>query len=416
MARVVVAGAGMAGLRTAESLRKSGYDDELIVLGEEIHLPYNRPPLSKEVLAASVEHDKVAFPLRSALGEVDWRLGCRASAVDLDARQVITDLGQVVEYDGLVIATGLRPRRLNVPGPPPEPTAGRYVLRTLDDAAQLRQELVPRAKVVVLGAGFIGCEVAATARLLGCEVTSVAIDPYPMVRPIGPELGAEMQRRHERHGVRFRLGLGVAGYLGQDRVTGVELSNGETLAADVVVEAISSHCNTEWLAGSDLDIADGVLCDNVLRALRKDGTPVDGVHVVGDLARFPNPLFDDIARRVEHWNIPTETGKRAGPALGSYLRGDGYTGSLDKQFAPVPAFWSDQYDIRLQSYGAPGLADPEGMWVLEGELADEVVVGYRRGDDLVGVVGLGMLPRVNSYRSLIGKSLDNIHHSRESRL
>jgi hypothetical protein len=138
--------------------------------------------------------------------------------------------------------------------------------------------------------------------------------------------------------------------------------------------------------------------------------------VVGDLARFPNPLFDDIARRVEHWNIPTETGKRAGPALASYLRGDGYTGSLDKQFAPVPAFWSDQYDIRLQSYGAPGLADPEGMWVLEGELADEVVVGYRRGDDLVGVVGQGMLSRVNSNRSIIGKSLDNIHHSRESRL
>ncbi len=128
----------------------------------------------------------------------------------------------------------------------------------------------------------------------------------------------------------------------------------------------------------------------------------DGVHVVGDLARFPNPLFDDVPRRVEHWNIPTETGKRVGPALAAYLRGDGYDEALSKSFAPLPAFWSDQYDIRLQSYGMPGLADPEGIAVLEGDLSGEVVVGYHRGDILVGVVGLGMLPRVNSYRPLIG--------------
>jgi 3-phenylpropionate/trans-cinnamate dioxygenase ferredoxin reductase component len=402
MTRVVVVGAGMAGLRTSESLRKSGYDGDLVVVGEEIHLPYNRPPLSKEVLAGEVHHEKVAFPLRAALGEVDWRLGCRATGFDREKRAVTLDDGEVLEFDGLVVATGLRPRRLDLPGPPPDPAAGRHVLRTLDDAARLRDELIPGARVVVLGAGFIGCEVAATARGLGCDVVSVAIDPFPMVRPLGPALGAEMQRRHEEQGVRFRLGVGIVGYTGDDRVTGVELANGETLRADVVVEAISSHCNTEWLAGSGYDLKDGLLCDNVLRVVREDGVVEDGVHVVGDLARFANPLFDDVPRRVEHWNIPTETGKRVGPALASYLRGDGYDEALSKSFAPLPAFWSDQYDIRLQSYGMPGLADPEGIAVLEGDLSGEVVVGYHRGDILVGVVGLGMLPRVNSYRPLIG--------------
>ncbi len=405
MQRVVVAGAGMAALRATESLRKSGYSGEVVVVGEETHLPYNRPPLSKEVLASSVEHSKVAFPLRSSLGDIEWRLESRATGLDLEQRQITTDRDDTVDFDGLIIATGLRPRRLDLPGPPPTPSAGRHVLRTLDDAAALREQLSPGTRVVVLGAGFIGCEVAATARSLDCEVTSVAIDAYPMVRPIGPELGAEMQRRHEQHGVHFRLGVGVSEYQGSDQVTGVVLSDGDVLPAEVVVEAISSHCNTEWLTGSGLDITDGVRCDNTLRAVRDDGAVVDGVHVVGDLARFANPLFDDVPRRVEHWNIPTETGKRTGPALAAYLAGDGYAEALNTTFAPLPAFWSDQYDIRLQSYGAPGLADPDGVGVLEGDVSDEVVVGYRRGDVLVGVVGLGMLPRVNHYRPLIGTTL-----------
>jgi NADPH-dependent 2,4-dienoyl-CoA reductase/sulfur reductase-like enzyme len=270
------------------------------------------------------------------------------------------------------------------------------------DAAALRADLVPGARLVVLGAGFIGCEVAATARNLGCEVTSVAIDPYPMVRPLGAALGAEMQRRHEAHGVAFRLGVGVVGFRGEDRVRGVDLSSGEQLVADVVVEAISSHCNVEWLAGNGLDLRDGVRCDNLLRACADDGTAVDGVHVVGDLARFPNPLFDDVPRRVEHWNIPTETGRRAAAALVAYLAGDGYDAVAAKPFRPMPSFWSDQYDLRLQSFGAPGLAGGEDdIRVLEGSLDHEVVVGYHRDDVLVGVVGIGMLPRVMDYRTAI---------------
>ena len=405
--RVVIVGASLGGLRTAEALRKAGFSDEIVVVGAEEHLPYNRPPLSKEVLAAGISHTAVAFPMRASVSDVTWRLGVPAADCDIDRRVLTLADGDTLDYDGLVIGTGLRSRRLAVPGPPPTVAAGRHSLRTLDDAAALRAELVPGARVVVLGAGFIGCEVAATARTLGCEVTAVAIDPYPMVRPLGPLLGAQMQRRHEAHGVQFRLGAGVTAFHGDDKVTGVELGSGEELPADVVVEAISSHCNTEWLASTDLDLTDGVLCDNTLRAHRLDGSPVDGVHAVGDLARFPNPLFDDVPRRVEHWNIPTETGKRVGPALAAYLAGDGYAAAMASEFAPLPAFWSDQFEMRLQSFGAPGLAgsDPDDIRILEGDLEDEVIVGYHQGERLMGVVGIGMLKAVMAYRSAIGHAV-----------
>lgn len=400
MGLVAILGAGMAGLRTAEALRRNGYEGELVVVGEEAHLPYNRPPLSKEVLADQVSHEVVAFPMRSALETVEWILGHRAVGLDLSDRVVHLDDGQRITCDGVVIATGLRPRRLPMDTPPASGSSGRHVLRTLDDAAALRSELGPGVRVVVLGAGFIGCEVAATARKLGCEVTSVAIDPYPMVRPLGEQIGAEMQRRHEAQGVKFRLGVGVTGFTGSDRITGVELSSGEVLPADVVVEAISSHCNTEWLEGSGLDISDGVLTDGLLRVCTTDGRAVDSIHAVGDLARFPNPLFDDIPRRVEHWNIPTETGKRAGAALAAFLSGAGYDGVADKPFAPMPAFWSDQYDLRIQSYGMLGIATEQRL--LEGALDSDFVMGFFAGDELVGVVGVGMLPQTNAYRAQIG--------------
>lgn len=404
MTRVVVVGASLGGLRTAESLRRSGYTDEIVVVGAETHLPYNRPPLSKEVLSNGVNHDAVAFPIRSTVSDVQWQLGISATNVDLAARTVVLSDGSELAYDGLVIATGLRPRRLPISGPPPTALAGRHVVRTLDDAADLRTRLTAGTHVVVLGAGFIGCEVAATARQLGCEVTSVAIDALPMLRPLGTMLGAAMQRRHEAHGVNFRLGTGVTAFQGESQVTGVELSTGEVLQSEVVIEAISSHCNTEWLAGTDLDLRDGVLGDPVLRARRTNGSPVDGVHVVGDLARFANPLFDDVPRRVEHWNIPTETARRVGTALAEYLASGGYDNTLATRFAPLPAFWSDQFEVRLQSFGAPGLvgAEPDDIRVLEGDVDTEAVVGYYRSGDLVGVVGIGMLKQVMAYRTQIG--------------
>jgi NADPH-dependent 2,4-dienoyl-CoA reductase/sulfur reductase-like enzyme len=400
--RALVVGAGLGGLRSAEALRAGGFTGQVLVIGDEDWAPYNRPPLSKEALAGELDHEKLAFRVRSNAADVVWRHGVRVAGADLDSRTVTLASDEVLSYDVLVAATGVSARRLPVPGPPATAAGGRHVIRTLDDAIGLRAALVPGARVVVLGAGFIGCEVAATARKLGCEVHCVAIDAYPMIRPLGVELASELQRRHEAHGVVFHLGVGVTELLGDEHVTGVVLSDGTRLDADVVLEALGSRCNVEWLEGNGLDLSDGVLTDTALRPLR-DGVGVDGVAAVGDVVRFPNQRFDDRAWRVEHWNIPTDSGRRAGAVLAAYLSGEGYDELAAAPWDLLPSFWSDQYDVRLQSYGMPGLADADGIRVLEGSLEDECVVGYHRGEDLLGVVGIGMLRVVNGYRDKVGR-------------
>jgi 3-phenylpropionate/trans-cinnamate dioxygenase ferredoxin reductase subunit len=396
-APVLIVGGSMGALRTAESLRKAGYAGAIRVLGDEPHAPYNRPPLSKEVLAADVTHDAVAFPPRPSTADVDWRFGARAVDLDLDAAAVRTADGETHRYRALVIATGLRPRRL-----PVAPLPGRHVLRALDDAIALRSELVPGARVVVVGSGFVGCEVAATATKLGCQVTIVAPGTEPLVTALGEPIAGEVRRRHELHGVRFLLGRTVVDLTGADWVESVVLDDGTVLPADVVVEAIGSVVNDEWLSGSGLDTADGVLTDGALRAVRADGTVLDDVYVVGDIARFPNPLFDDVPRRIEHWNIPTDTGRRAGAVLGARLADDGsYQTVAATPFTPMPSFWSIQFDLSLQAYGMPSLADPDGVRILDGDLAGDVIVGYHRGDRLVGVVGLGPKGPLVPYRERI---------------
>jgi NADPH-dependent 2,4-dienoyl-CoA reductase/sulfur reductase-like enzyme len=391
---VVIVGASMGGLRAAEALRNNGFDGQITVIGEEVHAPYNRPPLSKEVLAKEVTHEAVAFKLRAQVEDVIWNLGDPATSLDLAKQVVTTASGKTFEYDGLVIASGLRPRVLDLPN---GKVSGRHTVRTLDDAIGLRADLVPGAQVVVAGAGFIGCEVAATARGLGCEVTNVAIDSFPMIRPLGEELAAELQRRHESKGVDFRLQRGIKDLTGTDSLSGVILDNGDFLEATVLVEAISSHCNVEWLANTNIDISNGVLADSALRAVTTDGDTVEGVYVVGDLARFANPLFDDEARRIEHWNIPTETGKRVGAVLSAYLaEADNFAELAAQPFMPLPSFWSDQYDMKIQGFGMPGLADRYEL--VAGELSDELVMGYFKGEILIGVVGIGMTSEVMKYR------------------
>jgi 3-phenylpropionate/trans-cinnamate dioxygenase ferredoxin reductase component len=384
----------MGGLRTAEALRNNGFTDRITMIGEEAHLPYNRPPLSKEVLAKEVTHEAVAFKLRAQVEDVTWHLGDPATSVDLDKKAVTTASGKSFEYDGLVIASGLRPRVLDLPN---GKLLGRHTVRTLDDAIGLRAELVPGAKVVVAGAGFIGCEVAATARGLGCEVTNVAIDPYPMIRPLGEQLAAELQRRHESHGVKFKLNHGVSDLTGSEKVSAVVLDSGEVIQADVLVEAISSHCNIEWISNTNLDFSNGVLTDSALRAVSTEGNSVEGVYVVGDLARFANPLFDNEPRRIEHWNIPTETGKRVGSVLSAYLaEAENFAELIATPFMPLPSFWSDQYDMKIQGFGMPGIADRYEL--VAGDLSDELVMGYFRGEILIGVVGIGMTSEVMKYR------------------
>lgn len=377
-APVVVAGASMAGLRAAEQLRAAGWEGPITLVGDEPHMPYNRPPLSKEVLAGKAPFESLAFRPRASVADVRWRLGTRVTAADLDRRVVVLDDGEVLPYRGLVVATGMRPRRLRCPGP----ATGRHTVRTLADAQGLREALTrPGARVVVVGAGFIGCEVAATAVALGAaEVTVVDPLPLPMVGPLGELLAEALLARHERRGVRFALGTGVTGFEGAGRVTGVVLSDGTVLPADVVVESVGSVANTEWLDGNGLDLGDGVLTDEHLRA---GGRP--DVVAVGDVARFPNARYDGVPRRVEHWCIPTDTAKHAARVLTAHLNG---TDAGLAPFAPLPTFWSDQHDFRLQSFGAPALGK-EDVRVLDGDPDGDVLAGYHTGGRLVGVVALG---------------------------
>jgi len=464
---VAIVGAGLGGLRAAEQLRAAGHADPITVVGAEPHMPYNRPPLSKELLAheladaeaapgadaddLAVLHKQVAFRRRASVADVTFRLGVPVTAADLGAGSAGGELvladGGTVRFDGLVAAAGLRPRHLDVPGPA-GPGSGRHVLRTLDDCASLRAGLraalaaaardqgasaardrsspasqsaprpagraavavegLARPHVVVIGAGFVGCEVACTALSLGCDVTVVEPIGPPLIRVLGEQVAQAIQRAHERAGMSFVIGPGVIGYAGEDRVTGVVLADGTgaltsagptpagaVLPADLVVEAIGSIPNTEWLDGNGLDLTDGVLCDNTLSAVTS-GRPGAPVTVVGDLARFPNPLLDDVPRRVEHWSMPTDTARRAATTLHARMAGD----QVDPNpFRPLPYFWSDQGELRLQSFGSPQLADD--VVIAEGDLADldqGLLATYHRGGRLVGSLAVNLPP--SRYREL----------------
>ena len=383
---VIIVGAGLGGLRTAESLRAAGYQDGIVVIGDEPHLPYNRPPLSKEALVGGVRVEDLLFRRREAIGDVEWRLGVPVVASDLTERTVTLADGQTLPFRGLVIASGIRPRQLPIPGP----EEGRVLLRNADDAAHLRGRLVSGERLAILGSGFIGCEVAATARALGVEVDVIALDDEPMIRPLGSDLGAAMKRHHEEHGVRFHLGRTITEFLGDDEITSVRLDDGADVPATVVLEAVGSVPNIEWLEGNGLDLSDGVLVDESLQVV---GSPAPAV-AVGDIARHPNALLPFGPSRIEHWNMPTELGKHAGTTLAKALH-DAGTNTTPEPFYALPSFWSDQYDVSLQSFGMPGLGTPT---VVEGELDGACIVEYHRGDDLVGVVGVNRSKDLMPYR------------------
>lgn len=385
----------MGGLRTAESLRRFGYLGPITVIGEETHKPYNRPPLSKEVLATGVSHEAVAFEERAATADVNWVLGTRAVSVDLEHSAVTDSADLVHHYSALVIATGLRPRRLNVPN---GDLSGRFALRTLDDAIALREQLKPGVNVVIVGGGFIGCEVAATATKLGCDVTVVHNAAHPMLRPLGTELAQAMQLRHEAEGVRFLLNRSVIDLVGKTSIEEVVIDDGTAVACDVLVEAIGSHQNTEWLESTNIDLTDGVLVDSAMRAMSTNGTVIPNVYAIGDVARFPNPIFDDVPRRVEHWNIPTESAKRAATVIAAKFNDEEKFASLvSEPFKPVPSFWSDQYDIHLLAFGSLALSNR--VTLAAGDPGGECVYEYHRGEQLVGVCGIGMRSAVQSYRA-----------------
>lgn len=384
--RVVIVGASLAGLRSAEAVLAVLPEAKVTLVGAEDHAPYNRPPLSKEAaeaLAGATETARAAafarlvFKHRLAEGAVDWRLGVRAVATDASARMLRLSDGAEVGYDWLVAASGLRPRRLPFAGA----EARRHVLRTFDDAVRLAAQMHAGRGMLVVGAGFIGCEIAATAVKLGLSVTVVEPLAQPMLAALGPEVAAAMAGFHRRHGVDLCCGLAVTGL----NEKGLVLSDGNRAEGDLIVEAVGSIPNTEWLAGTGADLSNGILCDATLAA-----TGCDRILAAGDVARFPNALLGPEPRRVEHWCVPGQTAKRAAETIAAREAGR----QPPARFAPLPSFWSDQHGLRLQSFGAPGLGDE--IRVLEGSLAGlgaaPCLVEYRRAGQPVGVLGLGAPP------------------------
>ena len=385
----------MGGLRTAESLRRFGYLGPITVIGEEPWSPYNRPPLSKEVLANEVSHQAVAFEQRSSTADVNWVLGTRAVSLDCENNTVTDSQGMVHSYSALVIATGLRPKRAHFAN---DDLANRFALRTLDDAIALRAQLTEGKNVVILGGGFIGCEVAATATKLGCNVTVIHNAAHPMLRPLGAELAQQMQLRHEAMGVRFLLKRGVKDLVGTTHIEGVILDDETVIDCDVFIEAIGSLPNVEWLSNNNIDRNDGVLVDSAMRVMKKTGEAFSNVFAIGDVARFVNPIFDFVPRRVEHWNIPTDSAKRAAAVIAAMLnKTENYPAILDEDFKPLPSFWSDQYDNHLLAFGLLSLADKATL--VAGSIDGECVFEYHRGDQLVGVCGIGMRSVVQGYRT-----------------
>src|SRR5262245_38431564 len=312
----------LAGLRAAEALRRDGYDGRIIAIGDESHLPYDRPPLSKELLAGAWEPDQLILRKQGVDDlELDWRLGARAVGLDVGAREIELHDGERVAFDGAVLATGSTPRLL--PNQPALP--GVFVLRTLDDALALREMLEARPKVVVIGAGFIGSEVAATSRMRGLDVTVLEALPQPLVRGLGPELGAVLAAVHRDHGVDLRTNVMVERIEGDNAVKGVRLTDGNLVEADVVVVGVGVVPQTAWLEGSGLTLDDGIVCDETCLA-------APGIVAAGDVTRWPNPLFGRDTMRLEHWTNATEQGVHAAQRL---LAGDG----SGEAFAPVPFVW-----------------------------------------------------------------------------
>lgn len=375
--RVVVVGASASGLRVAEELRRNGYRGSLVLIGSEVHLPYDRPPLSKQVLTGAWGADRVALTTSERLAglDIDLHLDRPAAALDATSRCVTFRDGSGLRADAVVVATGSAARRL----PAGSDLAGVHSVRTIEDSQRLRTDLVQGRHLAVIGAGFLGMEIAAAGRSAGLDVTVVSASG-PLERAVGSAVSRALADLHREQGVRLIQGsadrlVDVAG-----RVGGVLLVDGTELPADLVVVAIGAVPATDWLTGSGLTIDDGVVCDSTLQA-------AEGVFAVGDVARWLESRSGRLIR-IEHRMHATESAAVAAlNVLG---------GGVD--FTPMPFWWSDQYDSRIQAYGRPcGTAH---LW--RGELADrKAVILFSEADLLTGAVGWNSAKQLRVARELL---------------
>jgi 3-phenylpropionate/trans-cinnamate dioxygenase ferredoxin reductase subunit len=382
LSQVVIAGASLAGLRAAEALRQLGYEGTIHFVGAEDALPYDRPPLSKEILKGEWEPEKTALVRdreRFDALQLDLHLGRRATALDATARRLRLDDGVELGFDGLVIATGASPRRL----PDQDALEGVSVLRTLEQALTIRSALERSPRVAVVGAGFIGAEVAASCRARGLEVTMIEALPVPIEHAVGADVGKTVAAVHRDQGVDVRLGVGVDALEGSGRVERVQLSDGSVVEADLVVVGIGVAPCTDWLEGSGVDLDNGVVCD------ARCATSVPGIVAAGDVARWHNPLFDE-DMRIEHWSNAAEMARAAVETL---LAGSGESPA----YASVPFFWSDQYDLKIQSAGRLGGADESA--IVHGSLEERNFLKlYGRKGRLVGALAFNQPRKLIGYR------------------
>lgn len=379
-------GASLAGLSAARCLRKQGYDGRLVLIGDEPHRPYDRPPLSKEFLAGTIGEADLVLETDGEDLRAEWLLGARATGLDPARRAVRLADGREVRADGVVIATGAAARSL----PGSEGLAGVHTLRTLDDARALRDELARGGRLVVIGGGFIGAEVASTACALGRDVTVIEAAPTPLAGPLGETMGAVVSGLHADHGVRLLCGVGVKGLSGERQVEAVLLEDGRTVPADIVVVGVGARPCVEWLESSGVQLDNGVKCG-------ADGrTSLAGVVAVGDCANWYDPRAGT-HRRVEHW-----TGARERPdaAVATLLAG----GALEPGVPRPPYFWSDQYGVKIQFAGHAAGAD--SVTVEEGVVDDRNVLAvYRRAGVPVAVLGMNQPRLFMRWRKKLAASL-----------
>jgi NADPH-dependent 2,4-dienoyl-CoA reductase/sulfur reductase-like enzyme len=383
---VLVVGASVGGLAVVESLRRDGYAGALTLLGAEPHPPYDRPPLSKKVLSGALEPERTRLRPDAALAQLNATvlLGDPAVHLDAAARAVVTASGRRLTAEAIVIATGLEPRRL----PGQLPWAGVHVLRTVDDAVALRADLLAATRVVVVGDGVLGTEAAATARGMGLAVTLTGPQATPLASQLGPRIGGYLAELHARQGVQLRLGVAARALVGDgERVGGVRLAGGEVLPADVVVVAIGSRPAIGWLANSGLQLADGVVCDSRCRA-------AEGIYAVGDVAWWHHEGLGTGLRLENRSNAVEQGAAVAANILGK-----------DRPYAPVPFFWTDQYEVKIQVHGfaTPGAE----VALVEGspELGQFVALYGSRGK-VTGVLGWNMVKQTRMYRQHVVDGTD----------
>ncbi len=388
LGQVVVVGASLAGLRACETLRQRGWTGRIVLLGAEPHALYDRPPLSKTYLTGEWDADRIQLRTPGDVAALDLHLRPDTPAVSLDtgaARVTVAD-GTSVAYDGLIIATGSEVRRL--PGQPE--VDGVCVLRTLADADVLRARVGPGHRLVVIGAGFIGLEVAASAHQVGCDAVVLEGLPAPLMRALGPDMGQAVASVHARNGVPVRCGVRVEAIEHDGtRVTGVRLGGGEVVAADTVLVGVGVRPATDWLASSGIELDDGVRCDATLAATAPN------VYAAGDCARWPNRMFGDPevgeVMRVEHWTNAAEQGAAAASNLLAAAAGE-----TPEPYAAVPFFWSDQFDSRIQFLGRPH-GDDE-VHIVAGNPSGPFAALYGYGGRLRAALGVSMPKIVMPFR------------------